>query len=78
MGLQKTTINASLLLPTPMLERIERMAVEREMGRDALLVELIQLGELSLRRARPVAEAGLRYNDREHSVVLPSTGNKRK
>jgi len=78
MGLQKTTINASLLLPTPMLERIERMAVEREMGRDALLVELIQLGELSLRRARPVAEAGGRHSDREHSVVLPGRGNKRK
>jgi hypothetical protein len=49
MGVKRTAIEARLKLPEDLAARIRGMAREREMTVDALLSQLVQLGEMSLR-----------------------------
>jgi hypothetical protein len=49
MGFTKVHIDARISLPEDLATRVTAMSKEREMSLNALLSQLVQLGELSLR-----------------------------
>jgi len=72
--MKKTVIEARLSIPAGLAVRLKAMAAEREMTMNALLSQLVQVGEVSLRRDPPELQAGARPGEVDHSLRLPKRG----
>ena len=72
--MKKTVIEARLSIPAGLAARLKAMAAEREMTMNALLSQLVQVGEVSLRRDPPELQAGARPGEVEYSLRLPKRG----
>lgn len=68
-GKKRVIIHARLDFPEILAARLREMAKYREMELDELLSELVQVGELDLRKQQPKLDPDKRIASGEFSVV---------